>query len=184
MLLAVVDDICEEIVREACAGADRQPCNHREDGCKCHGADKGEENFATQFSSELGSCHVCSSVGCDIVRPHEAGSAEAEEGRHDIEEADDDHGPDDTGTRGLGVGHGVESNEDVRQSRCAEEESHAERNLIPRIFKNQTGGEKVAHNFFSIGAGGGYGGERGKEFADVELILAKHKHRQERAATH
>ena len=184
VLLAVVNDIGEKIMRETCAGADGEASNDGEDSCKSHGADEGEENFATEFSGELRGCHVCSAMGCDIVRPHEAGSAEAEECGHDVEKTNDDHRPYHTRARRLGIGHGVEANEDVGQACRAEQQGHAEGDLIPRIFKNQAGRKKVADDFFSIRPGGGDGRERGKEFADVELILTKHEHGQKSTASH
>ncbi len=81
---------------------------------------------------------ACASSGAlmfstaDIRRREDRRRAEAEEGRHDVEEADDDHRPDDGDARRLRIGHGVEADEDVRQSGGAEDEREAERDEIDR----------------------------------------------------
>ena len=52
----------------------------------------------------------------DEVAADDGGGAEAKERGHDVEAADQDHGPDHAVARGLRVGHGVEPDQNVRQA--------------------------------------------------------------------
>src|SRR5512145_228095 len=71
------------------------------------------------------------------------GSAEAEEERQHVEAADDRHRPDHALARLLGRRDGEESHQYVRQSRGAEDERHAERDLVDRTLEQQPRLEKA-----------------------------------------
>ena len=68
----------------------------------------------------------------DTLLAHHGARAEADERREDVERADDEHRVDDRPARRLGVGHGEEPHEDVRQARGAEDEREAERHRVDR----------------------------------------------------
>ena len=68
----------------------------------------------------------------DEVAAHDRRGAEAKERRHDVESADDPHRPDHTDAGRLRIGHRIEANQNVRQSRRAKDQRHAKRNQIER----------------------------------------------------
>jgi hypothetical protein len=111
-------------MREARAGTDGQARHHCEDCRKGHSADEGKEDLTSQFPGKFGGRHICSAVSLHVIRSHEAGCAKAKERRHDIKKTDNNHGPDHTGSRRLGIGHCVKANQNMRQTRRAKEKRH------------------------------------------------------------
>ena len=106
---------------------DGQTGDNGEDRGEGHGGDEGEEDLATQNFGELRSSHVA----IDDVGGGENGCrTKTEEGGEDVEQANDDHGPHHADTGRLGVGHGVEANQHVGQTRRAKEEGHAQRDQV------------------------------------------------------
>ena len=103
--------------------------------------------------------------------------ADADDHDHDVEGPDQEHGPADRAARRLGVRHGEEAHEDVRQPRGAEHEREAERQqreagveLLPGL---QVG---VARRVVLRGA---------REQLDrVEADLEQHEQRQHGAGGH
>ena len=63
--------------------------------------------------------------------------AEAEERGHHVEGADQDHRPHHRAARRLGVGHGEEPHQDVRQAGRAEHQPEAERDRVERRRQEQ-----------------------------------------------
>ena len=61
----------------------------------------------------------------------------SEEEREHVEAANDGHRPDHRSASSLRRGHGKETHEYVRQSRGAEHQRHAERDLVDRILEQQ-----------------------------------------------
>ena len=72
----------------------------------------------------------------------------------------------------------------MRQSGGAEEQSHAEGDLVPRVFENQPGREEIACDRLSVRGGRSDGSERGKEFTEVEIVALQHKDAEKEAAAH
>jgi len=75
--------------------------------------DETKEHVARERLGQQGrgSCS-CRRFG-DEVATDDGGCAKPEKSRHDIETADEHHGPHHTGARGPGVRHGVEADENV-----------------------------------------------------------------------
>ena len=68
--------------------------------------------------------------------------AEADERGQQVEEADQEHRPDDRAARRLGVRHGEEPHQDVRQARRAEHEREAERDRVDRRVEERARAER------------------------------------------
>ena len=118
-----------------------EPRDDREDRRERDARDHGEEQVAAErpvAAAELLRAQVRRrEVAAGAGRLHAAlaqhgARAEADERRQQVEEADDEHRPDDRAARGLRVRHGEEAHQDVRQAGRAEHEREAERDRVDR----------------------------------------------------
>ena len=178
-------------MRKAGAGAHRESSHHREDRGKGHRADEGKEQLAAEHLSQDGSHHVrvrFAIGGQDKRLLQDRGGSKAEEGRHDVEKADDRHRPHDTGTRGLRIRHGVEAHEDVRQPRRAEHEAEAERNEVQRAPRASDGHAILQAGFeqvLRLGSSGVVRFRNGlKEGREAVVVIFEHQVAQQKGASH
>ena len=102
--------------------ADGKAGDHGKDRRKCDRRDEGEEDISGKALRQQRSTHVGAAVSRDEIPAYDGGSAKAEERSHDVEAADQYHRPNHRVPRGLRVGHGVEADEDVRQSGGSEDQ--------------------------------------------------------------
>jgi len=116
-----------EIMREAGAGTDGEPCDDGKDRGEGDSANEGKEDVAAEMLGKERRRHVL--IG-NVRRLQQRGGAKTEERRHQVERADRDHRPDHAEPRGSRVGHGVKANEDVRQAGRPQDKRDAERNQI------------------------------------------------------
>ena len=191
VFFAVMQHVRVKVVREAGAGAHREPGHHREDRRKGHGADEGEEELATEHLSENRSHHVgvrFAIGGEDEGFLQDRGRSEAEEGRHDVKEADDRHRPHHAGARGLGIRHGVKAHEDVRQTGGAQNEAQTERHEVQRTPRAcdghailQAGLEQVLRLGGSSVVGFGHGLKEGGE---AVVVIFEHQIAQQHGTGH
>ena len=130
--LAVVDHVGVEIVREGSGCADGQPGHHRQNRGERDRADEREEYVARQTLRQQRRAHIDAAVLRDERLADDRRRAEAEERRHDVERADDHHRPHHADARGLRIGHGVEADQNVRQSGGAEDQRETQRDQIER----------------------------------------------------
>src|SRR5208283_1282445 len=125
-LYTVVNHIRPEVVRERGGGADGESCDDRENSGKGDGADESEEDVPGERLREKWGAHVGATMRADEVAANNGGSAEPEEGSHDVEAADECHGPNDAVACGFGVGNSVEAHKNVRESRSTENKREAQ----------------------------------------------------------
>ena len=103
-------------------------------GGKSHGGDESEEDLSTERLGEERSRHVVVrlAIDDDAVRRENGGRAESEKGRHDIEQPNDEHGPNDRNASRLRVWHCIKAHKNVRETSSAKDQGEAEGNQIER----------------------------------------------------
>src|SRR5208337_2668893 len=97
--------------------------------------------------------HVGAAVRGDEIAAHYGGGAEAQERGHDVEAADERHGPNHTVARRLGVGNGVETHQDMRQTSGAEDERETQGDELQRAVWRlvaQARLQEVFHHFLAL----------------------------------
>jgi pyridoxal phosphate enzyme (YggS family) len=83
-----------------------------------------EEDVARQRLGQERCAHVIPATDRNLVAPDDRGGAEAEKRRHDIEAADQNHGPDDADPSRFCVRDGVKPDKNMRQAGRSENERH------------------------------------------------------------
>ena len=124
--------------------------DHGQDRRERDAGDDGQEQVAAEralaAAEERGEVRrgevAAGARGLDAALAQERARAEADERRQQVEEADDEHRPHHRRARRLGVGHGEEAHQDVRQAGGAEHEREAERDGVQRLRQVGAGAER------------------------------------------
>ena len=144
-VLALADDVRPHVVGHRARRRDHQARHHREDRGERHRGDDRQEQVAADGAGAaaelLGQQRrgqvAARARGLLAAVAEDRPRAEAEERGHHVEGADQGHRPHHRRARGLGVGHGEEPHQDVRQARGAEHQRQAERHGVERGVEEQ-----------------------------------------------
>ena len=138
------DDVDVEVVAERARRGKRQARHHGEDGRERDRGDEGKEELSSSSAEEAvaeilgqprsGQVAVRRALWrdrrADLGLADQRRRAEPQEGGHDVEGPDQAHRPRHRLARGLGVGHREKAHQDVREARRAEDQGHAERDIL------------------------------------------------------
>ena len=128
-------------MRDRAGGREHQAGDDREDRREGDAGDHGQEQVtaeralaAAEELRQVRRREVAALAGrLHALLAQERARAEADERRQQVEEADQEHRPHHRRARGLGVGHGEEAHQDVRQAGGAEHERQTERDRVQRL---------------------------------------------------
>ena len=191
-------------MRKRAGGRQRETGHHRQDGGKSHRRDQcqqelaaaGAEEAVAEELGELGCRQVAvrrlarAADSADMRLAYQRGGAKAQERGHDVEAADQAHGPGHRGTGGTSVGNRKEAHQDVRQARGAQDQRHAEGDVL------QQGLVDAPHGFLAVlvldaglheveaGLGVLDGRDLGEEVAQVEAEVQQHEEAEQDGAAH
>src|SRR5271156_3943729 len=185
VLFAVTDDVGPHIVRKRCGSADGEPGDNGKNRGESDGGYKREENGAPKRVRQQRRAHIIAAVFRDEVAAHDGGGAPAKKGGEDVEDADQPHGPNHGETRGFRVGHGVEADENMRQSGGSENQRHAERKKIEcavRRFIAQARREEILHDFGAVRRVVMHLADGGEKRAEAEAKMREHHEAQQNGA--
>ena len=203
--MAVLDHVDVDVVGNGGGGCQNQAGNNRQDGGEGDRAEEGQEQVANdrgdvraQLLGQKQGSHVAAGVNRgDSLGGDVDGGAEAQEGGHDIEQADDPHGDDNGLPGGLGGRNGEEAHQDVRHAGGAEHEGESQGDLVKgRLHEEGRLKETLAglragqdhavpqHQLGDMVLDVGAVDDVGEEGNRVEAGLGQNQHRQEGRAGH
>ncbi len=129
----MLDDVGVEVVGDRRGTGQGQACDHCQDGGKRHGGDEAEEQAATHGIGQMDRGHVgAAQQGAGGILEGRVGAdqqdgAKADDKGEDVEVTDKAGGEEDALARFLGIAHGEETHQDVRQAGGAEHQCQTER---------------------------------------------------------